>query len=139
MVSSANAHPELRLEEEAQGELCLTGIAYTNAEKAVEVEEGRRAKRVEIVGVVKGIEDFGARFEGELAIVEVKRTGYAKVEDEEGIILAKVIATAVDAADEACEGVVDAAGSTRPVAGSVVRLWLGGVLLNADVSFEAER
>ena len=41
--------------------MSLPRITYSYAEEAAEVKQRRRAERIEIVGVVKGVKDLDAR------------------------------------------------------------------------------
>jgi len=90
-----------KLEDEAERKLSLTGIADSDTQEAAEIKQRRRTQRVEIVGVVEGVEDLDARNNRELAVVELERASHSEVEDEEGIVFAKMITAAVDAIDEA--------------------------------------
>ena len=87
----------------------MQGIADSNAEKAAEVKEGRRAEWVDVVGVVEGVEDLGP-WDEFVSVMELEGPGETKVQNEEGVVFAKVVAAAIDAVDEACERVVGAAG-----------------------------
>ena len=84
-------------------------IAYSNTEKAAEVEEGRRTEWVDIVGVVEGVEYLDPWNEF-VFVVELKGPGKTKVQNEEGIVFAKMVAAAIDTVNEACERVVGTAG-----------------------------
>src|SRR5262249_3382225 len=75
------------LELEANGKLGLPRIAHTNAQKAVEIEQGGRGQRVNVVLVVEGIKDFHLGNDG-VAFAEAERPRDAKVKREERIVLA---------------------------------------------------
>jgi hypothetical protein len=117
----------------------LPWVADSNPKKSAEIEQGRRTEWVEIVGVVEGVEHLYARHEFELAIVEMDRTSHAKVYDEEGVVLAKMVTAAVNAVHKPRERVVDAARGSRAVTVGVVGLGFGGVLLDAKVALEPQR
>lgn len=90
-----------KLEDEAERKLSLPRITDTDAQEAAEIEERRGTQRIEIVGVVEGIEHLDARNKRELAVVELEGTSHTEVEHEEGIVFAKMVAAAIDAVDEA--------------------------------------
>ena len=98
-------------------------VADSGAEKAVEVEQCWRAERVDVVLVVEGVEDFNAWDQLPLVVVEADGTCDAKVGDEEFVVLAEVVATAVDTVDEAGRRVVNAARCPGAVTVDVVGNW----------------
>jgi hypothetical protein len=52
----------------------LTWVADSNAKEATEVKQRWGAKRVEVIGVVEGIENLDSRLQSPLAVVEVEGT-----------------------------------------------------------------
>ena len=85
--------------------MSLPRVADSDAQKAAEVEQGRRTERIEIVGVVEGVKYLDTRDELQLAIVKVNRTSHPEVEDEERIVFSEVVSPAVGAVHEARERV----------------------------------
>jgi len=98
-------------------------VSDANAEEAVEVKELRRGQRVDVVLVVEGVEDFNAWDQLPLVVVEADGTCDAKVGDEEFVVLAEMVATAVDTVDEAGLRVVNAARCPGAVTVDVVGNW----------------
>src|SRR5260370_3388578 len=129
---------KIAVEDEAEGELRLEGIADSGAEEAVEVEQRWRAEWVDVVLVVEEVEDFNARDQLPLVVMEAEGTCDANVGDEELVVLAEVVAAAVDAVDEAGLGVIDGAGGSGAVAVGIVGDGWRVVVLQSQVALEAE-
>ena len=89
--------------------MSLQRIADSNTEKSAEVKEGRRTEWVDIVGVIEGVEYFGP-WNKFVSVMELEGPGKTKVQNEEGVVFAKMVAAAVDSVDKACKRVVGAAG-----------------------------
>ena len=109
------------LELEADGQLCLAGVADTDAQEAVEVKQRRSRKRIDVVLVVEGVEDFDLRSK-DVAFAEAERAGYAEVGGKECIVLAKQVALHHFAVDD-----------------TVSRDRLSGMRLHPDIRVEAPR
>ena len=114
----------------------LQRVADAEAQKTIEVEQCRRTQRVDIVGVVEGVEDLHLGNELE-PVVDMEWTSDAEVEHEKGVVFAEVIAAAVDAVDEAGCRIVKAARSSGAGTEDIVRLRFGRVLLDAERALEA--
>ena len=117
--------------------MSLERVSHAGPQKTIEVEQRRSTQRVDIVGVVEGVEELDAR--NELVLVaDLERAVDAEVEYEEGVVFALVIAAAVDAVDEACRRIVAAARCAGAGTEDIVRLRFGGVLLDTEGALDAE-
>src|SRR5215475_6790752 len=132
----------IRLELKADGDLRLARIADAHAQEAVEVEQRRSRKRVDVVLVVEKVEDFNPRNQ-RITFAEVDRARHAEVESKEAVVFAKVIAAAVNRSavrnHKAGNGVLFAARRAGAIAEHVVGNGLRGVRLHANVGVEAVR
>src|SRR5918999_5002450 len=75
--------------------------ADTRAQESVEIEQRRRAERVDVVFVVERVEHLQDRDHLEPAPLQVERPRDAPVEAEERIVLALRVAAAVDPVEAA--------------------------------------
>src|SRR5687767_2327727 len=81
-------NPEPRnLEHHLHRELGLPRIADTRPQEAVEVEQGRRAERVDVVAVVERVEHLDDRDDFDRAAVQTERPRETPVEGEEFVVL----------------------------------------------------
>src|SRR5262249_1047449 len=83
------------LELDPHRQLRLSRIADAHAQEAVEVEQLRRGQRVHVVGVAEGVEHFQLRHECE-PFADAEPARHAEVEGEERIVLAQMVAAAID-------------------------------------------
>lgn len=127
------------LKSEAERKLRLPRITHANAEKAAEIEQRRRAERIQIVGVVEGVKYLDARDERQPPIVEMDRASHAEIKNKERIVFSEVISPAVDTIHEPGCRIVEAARGSSPRPVGVVSFGLGGVLLNAEVAVDTKR
>src|SRR5688572_15818764 len=87
--------PAWRLENNLDGELHLPRITDTSPEEAVEVEQRRRAERVDVVLVVERVEHLEDRDDLHAAALEAEWTREAPVEGEERVVLAVAVAATI--------------------------------------------
>ena len=120
----------------------LARIADANAEEPVEVEELWRRQRVHVVLVVEGVEHLDSGNELH-AFAKADGAICAEVERKEHVVLAEVVAPAVDSRAAAGRNhkpsrrILKAAGRSGTRAVDVVGNGFGRMRLHADIGMEA--